>query len=165
MVLSTCAQNQPSQRVVYLREVKDHQLVFYTNYQSRKGSEIDQNSLASILFFWAQAERQIRLEGKLEKAPAAISDQYFQGRPRNSQLGAWASEQSKVIESRQTLEERLNFFEEKFKDQEIPRPPFWGGYLFKPVYFEFWQGRPSRLHDRISYKSEENNWKKYRLAP
>lgn len=165
MVLSTAVQNQPSQRVVYLREMQHNQLVFYTNYLSRKGTEIDENAKASLLFFWAQAERQVRFEGVLKKADAQTSDAYFKSRPRNSQLGAWASEQSQVIDSRQTLEDRLRSFEEKFKDLEVPRPPFWGGYLFKTNYVEFWQGRPSRLHDRICYKQDGDVWKKYRIAP
>jgi len=165
MVLSTSVGQQSSQRVVYLREMINNQLVFYTNYLSRKGNEIDQNPMASVLFFWAQTERQIRLEGKLQKADAIVSDNYFKSRPRNSQLGAWASEQSHTLVSREVLEERLKFFDEKFKNQEVPRPPHWGGYLFKAHYVEFWQGRPSRLHDRISYQLENNTWKKFRIAP
>lgn len=165
MILSTSLGQQSSQRVVYLREVLNNQLVFYTNYLSRKGTEIDQNPQASVLFFWAQAERQVRLEGKLVKADTGISDQYFKSRPRNSQLGAWASEQSHILVSREVLEERLKFFDEKFKDQEVPRPSHWGGYLFTASYIEFWQGRPSRLHDRICYQLEGNAWKKFRIAP
>lgn len=165
MVLSTAVNNQPSQRVVYLREVQDHQLVFYTNYLSQKGAEMETNPKASVLFFWAQAERQVRFEGIIKKASEQTSDAYFKSRPRNSQLGAWASEQSQTIPSRETLEERLKMFEEKFKDQEVPRPPFWGGYLFEIHYAEFWQGRPSRLHDRICYKQQGKEWKKYRIAP
>lgn len=165
MVLSTAVRNRPSQRVVYLREVKDDQLVFYTNYLSRKGKEIDINPKASILFFWAQAERQVRFEGKLVMAPQEVSDQYFKSRPRNSQLGAWASNQSEIIDSREALEDRLHFFEAKFKDKEVPRPPHWGGYLFETAYVEFWQGRPSRLHDRICYKRKSGKWNQYRIAP
>lgn len=165
MVLSTCHNNQPSQRVVYLREVTSEKLVFFTNYLSRKGHEIDKNPSASLLFFWAKAERQIRLEGTIQKASKEVSDNYFKSRPRNSQLGAWASEQSKVIDNREELDERMKMFNEKFKDMDVTRPEHWGGYMFEANYLEFWQGRSSRLHDRICYKKENNGWTKSRLAP
>lgn len=165
MSLATCIDNVPSQRIVYVREVHTHGLVFFSNYLSKKGIESGMNANASLLFFWAEAERQIRLEGKVRIAEAKISNDYFDSRPRNSQLGAWASEQSKVIESRSVLDERMKHFEQQFEGKSVPRPEHWGGFFFEPHYFEFWQGRTSRLHDRITYQKSENNWAKKRLAP
>lgn len=164
MVLSTSANNVPSQRVVYVREVYENSFAFFSNYLSKKGNEIEKNPHASILFFWPQIERQIRLTGTISISKKEISDNYFSSRPRNSQLGAWASEQSKVIASRDVLDERMKEFENKF-EKEVPRPEHWGGYCFEPSNFEFWQGRPSRLHDRICYEKAGNEWKKFRIAP
>lgn len=165
MVLSTCVNNQPSQRVVYLRGVSNTGLVFYTNYLSKKGIEATQNPQVSALFFWAAIERQVRIEGILEPATKEVSDEYFNARPRTSQLGAWASEQSKIIASRQVLDDRMQQFDAQYKETSVPRPEHWGGYVLVPAYFEFWQGRPNRLHDRIAYAKAGNDWVKNRLAP
>jgi pyridoxamine 5'-phosphate oxidase len=173
MVLSTSVNNIPSSRIVYVREVYDDSFAFFTNYLSKKGNEIEKNPNASILFFWPQIERQIRLHGTVKISEKKISEDYFNSRPRNSQLGSWASEQSKVIASRDVLDERMKEFDLKF-EKEVPRPEHWGGYCFTPVYFEFWQGRSSRLHDRICYEKvaaaavgggSGDFWKKFRIAP
>lgn len=163
-VLATVLNNQPSTRIVYMRELLEEGIIFYTNYLSKKGQHIDSNNQVAALFYWDCTERQVRIEGTVEKVAEIISDDYFASRPRLSQIGAWASEQSSEIEDRQTLDDRIKFFEEKFPTI-VPRPPHWGGYLIKPNYFEFWQGRPSRLHDRIIYKAEGDNWKIARIAP
>jgi pyridoxamine 5'-phosphate oxidase len=147
-----------------MRELLEEGFIIYTNYLSRKGAEIGVNQKVAGLFYWEVLERQVRIEGEAVMVDAAISDDYFEGRPRLSKIGAWASEQSTEIESRSTLEERVKFFEEKFPN-EVPRPPHWGGYLIVPNYFEFWQGRQGRLHDRLCYKLEEDKWLKYRIAP
>jgi pyridoxamine 5'-phosphate oxidase len=165
VVLSTVDKTgQPSSRIVYMRELLEEGFIIYTNYLSRKGAEIGVNQKVAGLFYWDVLERQVRIEGEAVMVDAAISDDYFEGRPRLSKIGAWASEQSTEIESRSTLEERVKFFEEKFPN-EVPRPPHWGGYLIVPNYFEFWQGRQGRLHDRLCYKLEEDKWLKYRIAP
>jgi pyridoxamine 5'-phosphate oxidase len=157
--------NRPSSRIVLLRDVSEQGFIFYTNYLSRKGKEIDEQKYAAINFFWPELERQIRIEGKLEKVTAKVSEDYFALRPRGSQIGAWASPQSSKIVSREVLEQNEKDFTEKFQNQQVPRPEHWGGYLLKPDYFEFWQGRENRLHDRISYEKTENNWEINRLAP
>lgn len=164
MVLATSVENQPSTRIVYVRELASNGLIFFTNFESNKGNAIAKNPLGSLCFHWAEVERQVRLEGKVQKADPMISDNYFNSRPRNSQLGSWASEQSKVISSREVLDQRMKDFDAKYPN-EVPRPEHWGGYLFIPHYFEFWQGRPNRLHDRICYKEESGKWKKFRVAP
>jgi len=168
MTLATVGPNgQPSTRVVLLKGLpNDAGFLFYTNYDSRKGRELGQDALAAINFFWPGLERQVRVEGTVEKAPAATSDAYFQSRPRGSQLGAWASPQSQVIGSREELEAREKEVEEQFQGQDLlPRPPHWGGYILRPTRIEFWQGRPSRLHDRILYEQDGQGWKRSRLAP
>jgi pyridoxamine 5'-phosphate oxidase len=157
-VLSTVSsEGQPSSRILYLKDIIDKQLVFYTNYNSKKGQEIAENSLVSMLFFWPDSSRQIRVEGVCTKVASQISDEYFNSRPRGSKIGAWASNQSEVLKDRKELEDRVKMFDEKFTD-EVPRPEHWGGYQIKPTAFEFWQGRPSRLHDRLVFKSVENTW-------
>lgn len=168
LTLSTVsAQGQPSSRVVLLKGLPDDAgFLFYTNYNSRKGQELATQPLAALNFFWPGLERQVRVEGRVEKAPEALSTEYFQSRPRSSQLGAWASPQSQVIGSREELEAREQAVEAEFAGQDpLPRPPHWGGYLLRPTLVEFWQGRPSRLHDRIVYELENGTWKRARLAP
>ena len=166
LLLSTVSnEGKPSARIVLLKGL-DHGFKFYTNYLSRKGTELIENPNACITFFWAELERQVRIGGTIEKVSAEESDEYFQSRPKGSQIGAWTSNQSMVIENREILEEREQHLIEKFGAESIPRPPHWGGYRLVPNYIEFWQGRPSRLHDRIAYTLLENeNWKIERLSP
>lgn len=164
--LTTVGENgKPSSRILYLKDITEEGFIFYTNYNSQKGREIAETGVVAALLFWHGLERQIRFEGTCEKATAAVSDAYFNSRPRGSKIGAWASHQSDELESRKTLEDRTKHYEEKFPD-EVPRPEHWGGYLIKPEYFEFWQGRKSRLHDRICYKKDSaNSWEVFRKNP
>jgi pyridoxamine 5'-phosphate oxidase len=164
-ISSVDSHGRPSSRIVLLRDVNESGFIFYTNYLSRKGKEIDARQFGAINFFWPELERQIRIEGKLEKVTTKVSDDYFALRPRGSQIGAWASPQSSKIENRGILEQNEKEFTEKFQDQPVPRPKNWGGYLLQPDYFEFWQGRENRLHDRISYEKNGDNWEISRLAP
>ena len=166
MNISTIGEsNTVSSRVVYLRGIDQNGLRFYTNYDSKKGSNLASNNSISALFFYPELERQIRVEGKIEKLSDAESDAYFHARPTESEIGAWASEQSREIDSRQVLLDRIEMFKEKF-GENVPRPPHWGGYVIIPNYFEFWQGRPARLHDRITYKKDANSkWEIKRIAP
>jgi pyridoxamine 5'-phosphate oxidase len=165
MVLGTATKKgKPSSRIVLLRGLKNNGFNFFTNYNSRKGEELKENQHASILFYWPELERQIRIEGKVEIASKKISDEYFNLRPRESRIGAWASPQSKVINGRKELDGLVTEFVTKFKE-EIPRPKNWGGFVLKATYYEFWQGRQSRLHDRICYTFKNGKWKKERLAP
>lgn len=163
--LGTTSQNKPTIRVVYLRTIEENGYVFFTNYKGRKGKEIEQNNAVVMNFFWAEMERQVRIEGNATKISPEASDAYFESRPRESQLGAWASNQSEEIENYHVLVEKLNYFEKKFQGKKVPRPEHWGGYLIKPNYFEFWQGRPSRLHDRIIFSQEKEKWKVKRINP
>jgi pyridoxamine 5'-phosphate oxidase len=167
MSLSTVNENgKPSSRIVLLREFSENGYAFFTNYQSRKGSELTRNKNACLLFFWPELERQLRIEGTVEIHSPSASDNYFNSRPRNSRIGAWSSPQSSVINGRIELENLVSEFDKKYPNENVPRPEFWGGYLLKPNYYEFWQGRENRLHDRISYKiTGENTWKIERLAP
>ncbi len=166
MVLSTVnSENRPSSRVLLMRNYDAQGFGFYTNYKSRKAQEIANYPNASLLFFWPQLERQIRIEGMLEKQLAEESDTYFNSRPRESQLGAWTSPQSEIIADRKFLEEELAEITKKFEGKEVPRPEWWGGFVLVPDRMEFWQGRPGRLHDRICYVKENNGWKIVRLAP
>jgi pyridoxamine 5'-phosphate oxidase len=169
MSLSTAAARpdelaRPSSRIVLLKEFDARGFVFYTNYESRKGKELASNPLASLLFFWVELERQVRIEGHTEKISAAESDAYYQIRPVGSRLGAWASPQSEVIADRAWLEKRLAEVTERYHG-DPPRPPHWGGYRVRPALIEFWQGRSSRLHDRISYRLDGRHWVIERLAP
>jgi pyridoxamine 5'-phosphate oxidase len=157
----------PSIRIVLLRDFTSAGFSFFTNYNSHKGRDIEQNPNVCMNFFWQQMERQVRVQGKIEKLSPEDSDMYFASRPRGSQIGAWASEQSKVVQNRQELDKIVEEMERRFEGQEIiPRPIYWGGYVIKPHEIEFWQGRPSRLHDRIRYsKNEAGSWKIERLSP
>lgn len=167
MTLATASlEAVPSARIVLLKGYDEKGFVFYTNYESAKGRELAENPKASLLFFWKELERQIRITGIVEKVSAAESDEYFLSRPTGSQIGAWASPQSHVIENRSWLEKQVKMLEEKFSTEAVTRPSHWGGYRVKPVIIEFWQGRSSRLHDRLQYSLQENGtWKIERLAP
>jgi pyridoxamine 5'-phosphate oxidase len=167
MSLATCTRDgSPSVRMVLLKSFDENGFSFFTNYESKKGIHLLENHYAALMFYWPELERQVRIEGRVEKLPAIESDRYFQFRPYGSRLGAWASRQSKLIPSRKYLEEQHEAFLAQFKDQtEIPRPPTWGGYIVKPFYYEFWQGRENRLHDRIEYVHSSTGWEIRRLAP
>ncbi len=156
---------KPSARILLLRNFDENGFVFYTNYASRKGEEMASNPNVALLFFWPELERQVRIEGTLKKQSEQESDEYFNSRPRESKLGAWTSAQSKIISNRKVLDEELEKYSKKYPTENVPRPPHWGGYILKPIAIEFWQGRPSRLHDRVLYTSENNHWKISRLAP
>jgi pyridoxamine 5'-phosphate oxidase len=166
MVVSTIgADGYPQSRVVLLKSFSTEGFTFYTNYLSQKGSSIAQNHAVSLLFFWPEMQRQVRITGDASKVSNNISANYFSTRPRGSQIGAWASDQSAVVPSRDYLENRFRDFEKSFEGKDIPMPENWGGYIVKPKKMEFWQGRESRLHDRIVYEFENNGWQISRLAP
>ena len=154
----------PETRVVYIKELLEEGIVFYTNYNSNKGKAIAHNNKAHVLIYWPELERQIRISGLVEKVPEEMSDAYFSSRPYGSKIGAWASNQSDKLSSRQELEQKVEEYSHKFPT-DVPRPLHWGGYLVRPVKVEFWQGRPSRLHDRIVYEMNETTWKLYRINP
>jgi pyridoxamine 5'-phosphate oxidase len=166
MTLATATKDgRPSARIVLLKSFDDQGFVFFTNYQSQKGNELNENPRGALLFYWPGLWRQVRIEGEAEKTSAAESEEYFQSRPLGSRLGAWASNQSEVIESRKTLEARFAELRERLAEK-IPRPEHWGGYRVKPNSIEFWQGRDNRLHDRLRYRREEDGgWVIERLAP
>lgn len=156
----------PSARIVLLKAFDENGFVFFTNYNSRKGKDLDQNNRGALVFFWKELERQVRIEGLIEKVSPIESDIYYHSRPEGSRIGAWASPQSEVIESRAMLEEKVKRLTENFIRNGIERPYFWGGYRLKPKTIEFWQGRPSRLHDRLRYNLQNaGDWKMERLAP
>lgn len=157
---------KPSARMVLLKGLENNRFLFYTNYQSDKGKELEKNPACALTFFWPELERQVRIEGIASRVDPSVSDTYFQSRPRQSQIGAWASPQSAMIESRAILEERFDEIAKKFEKQStLPRPRQWGGFQVEPFEMEFWQGGPGRLHDRIQYVRDDNTWKIYRLAP
>lgn len=158
------AENQPSARIVYLKEILNEQFVFYTNYGSHKGKDLELNPKVNMLFFWAGLMRQVRVEGTVSKVDSALSDDYFNSRPRGSQIGAWASLQSTQLMSRKDLEDRVVELNDKYPTI-VPRPENWGGYAITPTKIEFWQGRPSRLHDRIVFEKVNGDWVIYRLNP
>jgi pyridoxamine 5'-phosphate oxidase len=166
MALATVdASGHPSVRMVLLRGADERGFVFYTNYLSRKGRELEENPHAALCFHWVMLDEQIRVEGTVERVTALESDAYFATRPRGSQLGAWASEQSATLASRESLETRYRQVEARFRDRPVDRPPFWGGYRLIPSRIEFWYGRPDRLHDRILYTREQGGWTIERLYP
>lgn len=168
MTLATASEEgQPSARIVLLKGVDEQGFRFYSNYQSRKGKELEENPQAALCFFWSPLERQVRIEGTIEKLSRADSEAYFRQRPRLSQLGAWTSRQSQNVASRKALEASFAEIRQRFEDQEVPLPDFWGGYLVRPKRMEFWQGRSGRLHDRLCYEYEkdEEAWNIFRLAP
>lgn len=166
MTLSTVSpENKPSSRVVYLREFEEGRFWFYGNYESKKGSHLQHNPNACLNFFWPQLERQIRIEGTVSRCEASYSDQYFNARPTESKLGAWASAQSRPLSGRQELEKAVESYRTRFDKEEINRPPYWGGWVLQANYYEFWQGRKSRLHDRLCYQWKNNSWEISRIAP
>jgi pyridoxamine 5'-phosphate oxidase len=166
MVLATATPDgRPSARVVLLKEISERGFAFFTNYRSRKGRELAANPYAALNFNWPELERQVRAEGTVEMMTAAESDAYFRTRPRDSQLGAWASPQSEPLADRAELEARLAEVAARFAGVEVPRPPHWGGYRLVPEAVEFWQGRPGRLHDRLLYTRTSGGWRRQRLAP
>ena len=166
MTLATVTpEGRPSARVVLLKDVGVHGFTFFTNYQSRKGQELAENAFATLVFWWDVPHRQVRVEGTVEKVSAEESDTYFQTRPRGSQLGARASAQSEVAPDRKTLEAQMHAEIASYEGQEVPRPPYWGGYCVTPDAIEFWQGRPDRLHDRLRYARVAEGWRIERLAP
>ncbi len=167
MTLATATvDGMPSARTVLLKEYNEQGFVFFTNYKSRKGNELEENPQACLVFFWKELERQVRISGVVEKISSSASDTYFSSRPPESQLGAWASDQSTVITGREVIEERSKHYQQQFANKNIPRPEWWGGYIVKPHTIEFWQGRLGRLHDRILYSfKDEGGWKIERLAP
>jgi pyridoxamine 5'-phosphate oxidase len=166
MTLATVtAEGKPSARIVLLKGFDDRGFVFYTNYNSQKGVELQHCPYAALVFLWGDLERQVRIEGKVELVPIEEATAYFHSRPGSSQLGAWASDQSTVISDRSILETRLQQLEAEYQDREIPKPTHWGGFRVVPTEIEFWQGRPSRLHDRLRYQLVDGAWKIDRLAP
>lgn len=164
-IATATSEGKISSRTVLLKQVTDEGFIFFTNYDSKKGKQIEQNKYCALTFVWHELERQVRIEGIIEKTSDTVSDRYFESRPEKSKLGAWASPQSEVLLNREYLENLIANFETKFSNKEITRPSNWGGYIITPYLIEFWQGRSSRLHDRVQYTLEKNNWKIERLAP
>lgn len=167
MVLSTISNDgYPTSRIVLMKDIKADGISFFTNYESQKSIDITNNPKVCVIFFWPELQRQIRIEANAERLDEHESTEYYQSRPKGSQVGAWASPQSQIIPNRQFLEERVDYYEQEFKELDVlPRPAHWGGFLLRPVKFEFWQGRASRLHDRIEYAVENGVWIYNRLAP
>jgi pyridoxamine 5'-phosphate oxidase len=166
MIVATATPDgRPSARTVLLKGYDERGFVFYTNYEGRKAGELDANPACALLLYWGELERQVRIEGRATRLSDSESDAYFASRPRGSRLGAWASEQSRPVEDRSVLEERVRELEARYEGREIPRPPFWGGYRVKPEVVEFWQGRESRLHDRLVYGRTGDGWQIERLQP
>jgi len=167
MTLATVDKNgRPSARTVLLKGVDQRGFIFFTNYQSRKGRELAENPQAALVLYWVELERQVRVTGSVTKTPRAESEAYFRSRPRGNRLGTWASDQHSVILNRDVLEARLKEFEMKYPGDDIPLPPYWGGFALAPIEIQFWQGRPNRLHDRFRYAKEaDGSWLIERLSP
>lgn len=166
MLLSTVHEGRPSGRIVLLKDLDERGFSFFTNYGSKKGQQMEANPQVALTFFWKELERQVRIEGTITKTSEQESNEYFAVRPRGSQIGAWASPQSEVIPDRAYLEQKTLELEARFEGRPVPRPGHWGGYRVVPDYVEFWQGRPSRLHDRLAYtKQADGTWKIERLSP
>ena len=167
MILATATRDgRPSARVALLKGFDERGFVFYTNYEGRKGRELEANPYCALVFYWGELERQVRVEGRASRVPEKESDAYYESRPRGSRIGAWASEQSRPVESREVLEERVRALEAEYEGSGVPRPPFWGGYRVEPEAVEFWQGRENRMHDRLVYRcSEGGAWHRQRLQP
>ena len=167
MTIATATpEGRPSARIVLIKGFDERGFVFYTNYGGRKARELEENPHCALVFYWGELERQVRVEGRVSRVSEGESDAYFASRPRGSQLGAWASEQSRSVENRGALERRLRELEREYEGREVPRPPFWGGYRVEPDVIEFWQGRENRLHDRLQYRrSEDGGWSRERLQP
>lgn len=166
VVSSVGADGRPSARVVLLKDFSAAGFTFFTNYTSQKATELIASGYTALVFWWEPLERQIRIEGRVEKLPPERSDEYFASRPRKSQIGAWASPQSEAIANREFLEQRFQDLEAEYADKDIPRPEHWGGFLVRPEKIEFWQGRPSRLHDRLVFTLQgDRTWQRQRLAP
>jgi len=166
MSVSSCnSDSQPSSRMVLLKDFNEQGFIFFTNYGSRKSNELEENNKVALLFHWNVLQRQIRIEGTVEKVTAQESADYFHSRDRGSQVGAWASKQSKKLTHDNELKERIEHFNEKFAQGEVPHPKFWGGWRVKPTYIEFWQGRASRLHDRVCFEKKDEAWHNFKLHP
>lgn len=165
MVLATVDENTPRSRYVLFKNIVNDELIFHTNYESPKAKEIFANPNVSGIFYWAEIHRQVRFSGKAEKANAEISDEYFKTRPRGGQLSAWASEQSKIIASREIVTDKIKELDNEYLNTEIPRPEFWGGFSIKVNYWEFWQGRRNRTHDRFCYNQDGSSWNIERMSP
>jgi len=167
MTLATSTTDgKPSARIVLLKGIKGNGFVFFTNYDSKKGTQIHNNPFVSLVFFWKELERQVTIEGEIKKISEQESDEYFASRPMESRIGAWSSPQSKVIKNREILEKNVSYFTDKYQSQNIPRPPHWGGYILIPTLIEFWQGGSGRLHDRLQYSIDTtSSWIIERLAP
>ena len=167
MSLATCGNDgQPTSRVVLLKGVENDGFVFYTNYESAKGQQMMENNRVGLCFYWTELERQVRIDGVVEKVSREASEKYFKSRPYESQVGAWASNQSEIVQSREQLEAQFKDMLQEYPETKgVPLPPFWGGYIVKPTRFEFWQGRASRLHDRFEYVLNEQKWVLSRLSP
>jgi pyridoxamine 5'-phosphate oxidase len=166
LLATACSDGFPAARVMYMRDFTQRGLTFFTNYESEKGRHLAENPRASCVFFWSELHRQVRLSGPVEKVSPKESDEYFMSRPRQSRIGAWASAQSSVIDGRQVLDARMAQYTQQFEGAEVTRPPHWGGFIVKPVRIEFWQGRESRLHDRLLFERQgDGPWRMVRLSP